>query len=326
MIRPHYVPLYQSVCTSEKLADLASGDHRFFYVCLLTHMDSWGRCAGSARVLTAKVWPMLGKRAADTEKALADLERVGLIVRYSVGDEQFLTIPDWEEKAGKVGKLDRRGPSLCPEPPPPACRTSPAYGPDTQADAGVVLPRARAQSEPSRAEPRREEPRESPPGPVRAPRVAADAASLAVLPTALDTEAFRARWSDFLADRRSRRKPVTERAANLLLRKLEPWGAAKAIAALDRSIEAGWSSVFEPDDASRFGQTKGPAPKPLAQQKADIDRAALERDVERLWTERHTVIREVDSPLGGKVKRAVLDGRYPGFEAAQRELAQKASA
>lgn len=172
MIRPHYVPLYQSVCTSEKLADLASDAHRLFYVLLLTHADSWGRCKGSARVLTAMVWPLLGKKPADTEKALADLDRVGLIQRYEVGGDQFLAIPDWEDKAGKVGKVERRAASIHPVPPPDnrTCasrRTSPATSPEPQdyscdnSDAaGLVLSRARAITEPSysRAEPSQAEP------------------------------------------------------------------------------------------------------------------------------------------------------------------------
>lgn len=160
MIRPHYVPLYQSICTSEKFADLAEPS-RVFYLLLLTHADSWGRCTGAARVLTAKVWPMLGKGVDDTERALGDLERVGLITRYEVGGEKVLIIPDWEEKAGKVGRPDRRGESSYPPPPDysrkhdEACGSTPAPLPKP---AGVVPPRARAQSEPSLSEPSRAEP------------------------------------------------------------------------------------------------------------------------------------------------------------------------
>lgn len=244
MIRPHYVPLYQSICTSEKLADLKDGEARFFYVCLLTHMDSWGRCAGSARVLTAKVWPMLGKKPADTEKALADLERVGLIVRYEVGGEQFLTIPDWEEKAGRVGKLDRRGPSLCPEPPPPVSRTSPASGQSVQdysclARAGESEP-SRAEREPSRE---RTEPK-APPG--------------AVIPPTLDTPEFQAVWAEWLSYRKERKDPITPTGGKAQLAKCARMGVERSIAALQHTMESGWLGMREPDAPTGTVQ-KGPS-------------------------------------------------------------------
>lgn len=162
MIRPHYVPLFQSICTNERYADLRDDTARTFYVMLLTHGDSWGRCKGGARVLNALVWPMLGKSAADTERALAELARVGLIVRYEVDGESFLAFPDWEDGPGRVGKVDRRGPSLAPPPPEanaaaPARRTSPATGPrPVNAAEDSRLARA-GESEPSRTEPSRTE-------------------------------------------------------------------------------------------------------------------------------------------------------------------------
>lgn len=63
-----------------------------------------------------------------------------------------------------------------------------------------------------------------------------------------ESDAFRAAWCDWCEDRRKRKKPVTERAARLQLRKLESWGESKAIAAIHASIESGWSGLFAPKD------------------------------------------------------------------------------
>lgn len=120
MIRPHYAPLFQSACHSEKLADLQSHGARFFYTLLLTHCDSWGRTGARPRVLASKIWSMFAASAKPEDVArevagmLDDLERVKVIERYEVGGEVYLWIPDWEEKAGKVGRRDRRGVPTCP--------------------------------------------------------------------------------------------------------------------------------------------------------------------------------------------------------------------
>lgn len=150
---------------------------------------------------------------------------------------------------------------------------------------------------------------------------AADAASVA-LPTSLDTAEFRETWAAFLEERRVRRKVVTERAARGLLSKLSPWGAARGRVALQNSIDNGWTGVFEPDEQ----RGASPAPSAPPPTKAATDRAAYERDVQRRWEQKHTVSREVASPLGGTVKRLVLDGRFPGVEAAERELGLKGAA
>lgn len=149
MIRPHYVPLFQSICHSEKLADLPDHAARFFYVLLLTQTDSWGRMPGRPRVLFAKVWALYGALD-DVEPMLAALAKVGLIERYTAGGEPYVAIPDWEQKAGRVGQASRRANSLFPEPELP----DPSQALATPRDPSQGFP-----SEPSRTEPSRTEPR-----------------------------------------------------------------------------------------------------------------------------------------------------------------------
>ena len=71
-------------------------------------------------------------------------------------------------------------------------------------------------------------------------------APLVEIPQALDTKAFREAWDSWQADRRDRKKPVTPRAQVLQLAKLAQWGEARAIAAIEASIAAGWQGIFEP--------------------------------------------------------------------------------
>ena len=69
------------------------------------------------------------------------------------------------------------------------------------------------------------------------------AASVPV-PAALDTSEFRAVWADWLADRRDRRKPVTERAAQQQLANLAAVGPVAAAACVRASIANGWAGLF----------------------------------------------------------------------------------
>jgi len=149
VIRPHYVPLYQGICHSEKMADLREKDARFFFCALLTYCDAYGRMDARPRTLHSKVWAMFGTPES-VPKLLADLERVGLIVRYEHEGQPILAIPDWEEKAGKVGRADRRGESSYP--PPPARGTTPAESVVNDSSCQTT-PASRARLDPSLSDP-----------------------------------------------------------------------------------------------------------------------------------------------------------------------------
>lgn len=110
-------------------------------------------------------------------------------------------------------------------------------------------------------------------------------------------------------------------AANLA--KWARWGPSRTVVAIDTTIGCGLFTPFEP--------THRDAPAPTAAQSPAVtrersDRAAYERDLERRWEAQHTVERDVASPLGGTVKRLVLDAKYPGHEAAERELGARGPA
>lgn len=53
-------------------------------------------------------------------------------------------------------------------------------------------------------------------------------------------------WQAFGRHRAELCKPLTPQAAVLTIRKLEKWGVARSITALEHSIANGWQGVFEP--------------------------------------------------------------------------------
>ena len=95
---------------------------------------------------------------------------------------------------------------------------------------------------------RREEDKKNPPNP---PAGGADV----VLPAALDTEAFRAAWDEYLAYRRERRLPAMRpRTVAAKLAEMATWGEPTAREAIRQSIANGWQGVFEPKPTDARGR------------------------------------------------------------------------
>lgn len=82
------------------------------------------------------------------------------------------------------------------------------------------------------------------------------------LPTALDTEPFRAAWGDWQAHRREIKKPLTATSIKSQLAQFEEWGERRAIAAIRHTIRKGWQGLRE-DDAKN-GST------PVRREKIDV--------------------------------------------------------
>lgn len=75
-----------------------------------------------------------------------------------------------------------------------------------------------------------------------------------VLPLLLNTPEFIQAWTEWLADRKARGKTVTLRAAKIQLGKMELWGPAKAVEAINNSIANGWTGIFEPREVRQYQQ------------------------------------------------------------------------
>ncbi len=142
---------------------------------------------------------------------------------------------------------------------------------------------------------------------------------------ALDVPEFHAllvRWERHLAQHPNGPKVLTGESWQGILAPLARAGLAAASRSITESLRAGVFTPFEPRHAGGTSPSSKPAP-PLAETKARTDRAAYERDLERRWSDLHTVERELPTLGGGTAKRLVLDAKYPGHEAAERELAAR---
>ena len=112
------------------------------------------------------------------------------------------------------------------------------------------------------------------------------------IPPALNNPEFRTAWSEWLAYRAERRNKVTDRAAELQLRKLAA-AADQAVAMIRQSIENGWSGLFP---------VRKEKPYAAATNRSDRE-TAMEQRAKEAEAERHRARLEW---LARNTKRAAL--------------------
>lgn len=66
------------------------------------------------------------------------------------------------------------------------------------------------------------------------------------LPPTLDTPRFRDAFQAWKDHRAAKKKPATQQAEAMALKKLEAMGEARAVAAIEHSVANGWDGIFEP--------------------------------------------------------------------------------
>ena len=66
-----------------------------------------------------------------------------------------------------------------------------------------------------------------------------------LIPKELDSDVFREAWGRWTAHRKEIKKKLTPTTTAAQLKRLAAWGEARAVAAIERSIEAGWTGIFE---------------------------------------------------------------------------------
>ena len=77
------------------------------------------------------------------------------------------------------------------------------------------------------------------------PKARGCAATVVSIPTELDSEIFREAWKRWTAHRTEIKKKLTPTTTAAQLKKLAGWGEARAVAAIEQSITAGWTGIFE---------------------------------------------------------------------------------
>jgi hypothetical protein len=100
------------------------------------------------------------------------------------------------------------------------------------------------------------------------------------IPDCLNTPEFAKAWTDWQTHRRQIRKTLTPLAAQRQLTTLAEWGADRAVAAIQGSIQAGWTGIFENQRQSR-------TPSPAQHQAATAQhRQAADSEAQRRAAER----------------------------------------
>ena len=90
----------------------------------------------------------------------------------------------------------------------------------------------------------------------KAKRERKPAQEMPAIPESLDTPAFQSAWSDFIDHRKSIRKPMTPKAAQLNLNTCLGLGLDNSIRAIEQSIANGWTGIFEPKAATSVNGSK----------------------------------------------------------------------
>lgn len=97
---------------SETLSKV-SRDARLLFIGLFNCCDDSGRSRASSRILASRIFPYDDDALAKIPVWLAELEKAGCVVQYSVDNSSYLFIPKWLDHQ----KIDK--PSKSKMPPPP---------------------------------------------------------------------------------------------------------------------------------------------------------------------------------------------------------------
>ncbi len=193
--------------------------------------DDYGNLPAEETRLVSEVRGYRKERNADILRACADLEKVRLIAPYTSESETFYHIISFEQMqpAPRNGKRVRKYP---PHPPEIDVGNPGESGCIQIFQASHSHTQIHTQDQPP-------------------PKV-----SEVVLPEVLNTDAFKAAWSEWEAHRKALRvRAYTPQGLSRQYSALAKMGAARAVAAIQHSISHNWQGIFE-------ASGKGTAPAP----------------------------------------------------------------
>jgi hypothetical protein len=229
---------------------------------MLNFADDNGILPASAKMVKASIFPMDAIPLAEITALTDSLEEVGLIVRYEAvgkvywqidGFHEHNTIKNPSYKYPPMGEssppcTSRKGTRTAPDGTrPPLIEDKLSKGKEKGSTEGAGAPAAAPPPTPP-AKPKRQ--KEPDPDTGAMP-----------FPPALDTPACRQAAAEWVVHRRGKKEPVTELQLEKTLKRFEPLGAARFVAAIDFTISNGWQGLREPDPP-RNGIRAGPDPKP----------------------------------------------------------------
>lgn len=233
-----------SIRTSDSINSLSWFEECLFYR-LIVSCDDYGRFDGRLAIIKGMCFPLKdGVTTKNIENALSKLVSAGLVKRYVVDGKPYLSLPTWEQHQNI-----RAHKSKYPKPEESHVNTDEYNCMQMDADAPVIQSESKSESK-----------SKSYTGDVR-----------------LDGAVV-----DFMEHRKKLKKPMTEKAVSLLVKKLEKLGNTtdERIAIINQSIERGWQGIFplesgenRQNGTNKFNNFKG---RDYSGQMDDLTRALIE--------------------------------------------------
>ena len=87
----------KEISLDEKVNALSDDTARLIFTWMIPHLDREGRIYGEARVIKSIVIPRLHHSEKKVEKYLKEFEKLGLILRYSVNGNQYISTPHFDK-------------------------------------------------------------------------------------------------------------------------------------------------------------------------------------------------------------------------------------
>lgn len=196
------------------------------WIHLVVTVDDFGRCEASPKLLRPRLFPLRLNQVRETELSrwIAECEKAGLLRLYVVDGKQYLQLEKWEQ--GRAAK------SKYPQPP-------------TDANSGQQMLSADNNGQPPH-------PTTIPVPTTTTTPIAAVAVEWQGLPSALNTETFKAAWTRYCEYRRERRnRPLGAHSIAEKWAELAALGEAEGIKAIRHSIGNGWTGIFPKDDSEK---------------------------------------------------------------------------
>lgn len=240
--------LREGILDSDRVCQL-SFPAEVFYRRLMSVVDDFGRFDGRFPILRSRLYSLqIDKvREADIERWIAECVKSGLIALYSVSGKPYILFFNLGDPRAKDSKYP---------PPPPELEVSPQLTSanvckQTQTDENR-REQMKASVPDSDSDSDTHSDSDKPPNPppagggveTKPKRVRGQPQETVPIPASLDTPEFRAAWADWLADRVTRKKPVTPLAAKSQLADLETIGPKLATECVRESIRNGWQGIF----------------------------------------------------------------------------------
>lgn len=103
----------KAISLDEKVDGLSDDTARLLFTWMIPHLDREGRIYGEARVFRSIVAPRRNYSIGKVEKVLTELEKTGLIERYSINGNAYISVPNFEKHQTGLRK-DKESPSQIP--------------------------------------------------------------------------------------------------------------------------------------------------------------------------------------------------------------------